>query len=198
MISHLKGTLSHKSPIHVVVDVNGVGYQVHVPLSTYYALPEPGGDVFLKIHTHVREDAFKLFGFLTDEEQMIFEKLISITKVGPKLALGILSGMPPEDLMNAVMAQDIAKIATIPGVGRKTAERLTLELKDKLADVAIEFAPSQGPSGEVGVLDDAVSALVNLGYKKPQAEKALKSIWEKNGKTTPLEDLIKESLNVLS
>ena len=199
MISHLKGTLSSKSPISVVVDVNGVGYQVFAPLSTFYALPEPGAEVLLKIHTHVREDAFKLFGFLTDEEQMIFEKLITISKVGPKLALSILSGMPPEDLMTAVMEQDVAKIATIPGVGRKTAERLTLELKDKFKDIALDFSPGKGePVAAGGVMDDAVSALVNLGYKKPQAEKALKSIWEKNGQSTQLEDLIKESLNVLS
>jgi Holliday junction DNA helicase RuvA len=199
MISHLKGTLSHKSPIYIVVDVGGVGYQVFTSLSTFYALPETGEPVFLKIHSHVREDAFKLFGFLTDEEQMIFEKLISISKVGPKLALSILSGMPPVDLMTAIMENDVARISTIPGVGRKTAERLTLELKDKLGDITLEFSPgSERPSSLGGVLDDALSALVNLGYKKPQAEKALKSIWEQNGKNHTLEDLIKESLNVLS
>ncbi len=199
MISHLKGTLSHKSPVSLVVDVNGVGYQVFTSLSTFYALPEPGQAVFLKIHTHVREDAFKLFGFITDEEQMIFQKLISISKVGPKLALSILSGMPPVDLMKAIMENDVAKISTIPGVGKKTAERLTLELKDKLADITVEFSPGAGGQTPIGgVLDDAVSALVNLGYKKQQAERALKSIWEKNGKNASLEDLIKESLNVLS
>jgi Holliday junction DNA helicase RuvA len=155
--------------------------------------------VFLKIHTHVREDAFKLFGFITDEEQLIFQKLISISKVGPKLALSILSGMPPVDLMTAIMENDVAKISTIPGVGKKTAERLTLELKDKLGDITVEFSPGESrPASSGGVLDDAVSALVNLGYKKPQAEKALKSIWEQNSKNHSLEDLIKESLNVLS
>jgi holliday junction DNA helicase RuvA len=199
MISHLKGTLSYKSPVYVVVDVNGVGYQVFVSLTTYYALPEIGGNVFLKIHTHVREDAFKLFGFLTDEEQLVFEKLISISKVGPKLALSILSGMQPVDFMTAVMENDVDRISTIPGVGKKTAERLTLELKDKLKDITVEFSPGSGegiPAG--GVVEDAVSALVNLGYKKPQAEKAIKSIWEKNGQSSELEDLIKESLNLLS
>jgi len=199
MISHLKGTLSHKSPVSLVVDVNGVGYQVFTSLTTYYALPEPGDAVFLKIHTHVREDAFKLFGFITDEEKTIFEKLISISKVGPKLALSILSGMPPQDLMTAIMENDVARISTIPGVGKKTAERLTLELKDKLSDITVEFSPGGGgPVSPGGVLDDAVSALVNLGYKKQQAEKALKSVWEQNGKNHSLEDLIKESLNVLS
>jgi Holliday junction DNA helicase RuvA len=199
MISHLKGTLSQKSPITIVVDVGGVGYQVFTSLTTFYALPETGEAVFLKIHTHVREDAFKLFGFITDEEQMIFQKLISISKVGPKLALSILSGMPPVDLMTAIMENNVAKISTIPGVGKKTAERLTLELKDKLGDITLEFSPgSNKPAPLGGVLDDAVSALVNLGYKKPQAEKALKSIWEQNGKDHSLEDLIKASLNVLS
>ena len=199
MISHLKGTLSQKSPVSIVVDVNGVGYQVFTSLTTFYALPEPGKAVFLKIHTHVREDAFKLFGFITDEEQLIFQKLISISKVGPKLALSILSGMPPVDLMTAIMENNVAKISTIPGVGKKTAERLTLELKDKLGDITLEFSPGDSrPTSLGGVLDDAVSALVNLGYKKPQAEKALKSIWERNGKDHSLEDLIKESLNVLS
>ncbi len=199
MISHLKGTLSQKSPVSIVVDVNGVGYQVFTSLTTFYALPEPDETVFLKIHTHVREDAFKLFGFITDEEQLIFQKLISISKVGPKLALSILSGMPPVDLMTAIMNNDVTRISTIPGVGKKTAERLTLELKDKLGDITLEFSPgSERPSSLGGVLDDAVSALVNLGYKKPQAEKALKSIWEQNGKDHTLEDLIKESLNVLS
>jgi holliday junction DNA helicase RuvA len=199
MIAHLKGTRSYKSPVYVVVDVNGVGYQVFVSLSTFYALPESGGAVFLKIHTHVREDAFKLFGFLTSEEQLIFEKLISISKVGPKLALSILSGMQPVDFMTAILENDVARISTIPGVGKKTAERLTLELKDKLKDITIEFSPDGEqavPTG--GVVDDAVSALVNLGYKKPQAEKTVKSIWEKNGKSCELENLIKESLNVLS
>jgi len=199
MISHLKGTLSQKSPVSIVVDVGGVGYQVFTSLTTFYALPETGEAVFLKIHTHVREDAFKLFGFITDEEQMIFQKLISISKVGPKLALSILSGMPPVDLMTAIMENDVAKISTIPGVGKKTAERLTLELKDKLGDITVEFSPGNAkPASLGGVLDDAVSALVNLGYKKPQAEKALKSIWEQNGKDHSLEDLIKASLNILS
>jgi holliday junction DNA helicase RuvA len=199
MISHLKGTLSYKSPVYVVVDVGGVGYQVFVSLTTYYALPESEANVFLKIHTHVREDAFKLFGFLTEEEQKIFEKLISISKVGPKLALSILSGMQPVDFMTAIMENDIGRISTIPGVGKKTAERLTLELKDKLKDITVEFSlGGAAPMPAGGVVEDAVSALVNLGYKKPQAEKTIKSIWEKNGQSVALEDLIKESLNVLS
>ena len=126
MIAQLRGTLLSKSPVEVVVDVGGVGYLVHAPLSTFYALPADGAAVTLKIHTHVREDAIKLYGFLTGEELVIFEKLIGISKVGPKLALSILSGMPPGELVAAVMANDVARLATIPGIGKKTAERLTL------------------------------------------------------------------------
>ncbi len=198
MIAHLTGTLRHKSPVHIVVDVQGVGYQVFVPLSTFYALPETGETIAVNVHTHLRDDALKLFGFLTLEEQMVFEKLIGISKVGPKLALAILSGMPPQELMTAIMEHDVARIATIPGVGKKTAERLALEMKDKLADVALEFSPQAPATASNGVLDDALSALINLGYKKPEAEKALKSIWEKNERESSLQDLIKDSLSVLS
>ncbi len=198
MIAHLTGTLRSKSPVHIVVDVQGVGYQVFVPLSTFYALPETGETVAVNIHTHLRDDALKLFGFLTQEEQMVFEKLIGISKVGPKLALSILSGMPPQELMTAVMEHDVARIATIPGVGKKTAERLALEMKDKLADVQVEFLPAAGATATSGVMDDALSALINLGYKKPEAEKALKSIWERDDQKSNLQDLIKDSLSVLS
>jgi Holliday junction DNA helicase RuvA len=197
MIAHLKGQLTYKSPEYTIVDVNGVGYQVFTPLSTYYALPSSGQTVSLMIHTRVREDELKLFGFLTEEEQTIFQKLITINKVGPRLALGILSGMSPEDLLSAVMNNDAAKLSTIPGVGKKTAERLTMEMKDKLADMALtmEHQPDSGPTQ--GFYDDALSALLNLGYKKPEAEKALKTIYNQNGKDASLEELIKESLNVL-
>lgn len=197
MIAHLKGQLTFKSPEYTIVDVNGVGYQVFTPLSTYYALPGSGQTVSLKIHTRVREDELKLFGFLTEEEQTIFQKLITINKVGPRLALGILSGMSPEDLLSAVMNNDAAKLSTIPGVGKKTAERLTMEMKDKLADMALanEHQPNAAPSQ--GFYDDALSALCNLGYKKPEAEKALKTIFNQNGKDASLEELIKESLNIL-
>ena len=197
MIAHLKGQLTYKSPEYTIVDVNGVGYQVFTPLSTYYALPDPGQTVSLRVHTRVREDELKLFGFLTEEEQTIFQKLITINKVGPKLALGILSGMSPADLISTVMNNDAARLSTIPGVGKKTAERLTLELKDKLADLALEMEHHPEAAPKQGFYDDALSALVNLGYKKPEAEKALKTIYNQNGKDASLEDLIKESLNIL-
>ncbi len=197
MIAHLKGQLTYKSPDHSIVDVNGVGYKVFTPLSTYYALPKPGESISLRIHTRVREDEFKLFGFLTEEEQAIFEKLITINKVGPKLALGILSGMSPADLISAVMSNDAARLSAIPGVGKKTAERLALEMKDKLSDLALEMKHQPDAGSPGGFYEDALSALVNLGYKKPQAEKALKSAYNENGKDSSLEDLIKESLNNL-
>ena len=197
MIAHLKGQLAYKSPEYTIVDVNGVGYQVFTPLSTYYALPNLGQTVSLRVHTRVREDELKLFGFLTEEEQTIFQKLITINKVGPRLALGILSGMSPADLFSAVMNNDIARLSTIPGVGKKTAERLTLEMKDKLADLALAMDHQPESARAEGFYDDALSALVNLGYKKPEAEKALKTIYNQNGKDASLEDLIKESLNVL-
>jgi len=198
MIAHLKGQLTYKSPEYTIIDVNGVGYQVFTPLSTYYALPSSGQIVSLRIHTRVREDELKLFGFLTEEEQTIFQKLITINKVGPRLALGILSGMSPADLLSAVMNNDAAKLSTIPGVGKKTAERLTMEMKDKLADMelATQHQPDSVPTTQ-GFYDDALSALCNLGYKRQEAEKALKTIYNQNGKDASLEELIKESLNIL-
>ena len=197
MIAHLIGKLIYKSPDHSIVDVKGIGYKIFTPLSTYYVLPKTGESVTLHIHTRVREDELKLFGFLTEEEQTIFEKLITINKVGPKLALGILSGMAPANLLTAVMSNDAARLSAIPGVGKKTAERLTLEMKDKLSDLTFEMAHQQDTEVPEGPYEDALSALVNLGYKKPQAEKSLKSAYNKIGKDSSLEDLIKESLNNL-
>ena len=160
MIAYLKGQLIYKSPEHTVVDVNGVGYKVFTPLSTYYSLPKPGESVSLRIHTRVREDELKLFGFLTEEEQTIFEKLITINKVGPKLALGILSGMSPTDLLTAIINNDAARLSAIPGVGKKTAERLALEMKDKLSDLALEMEHQPSASSPEGFYEDALSALV--------------------------------------
>ena len=197
MIAHLIGKLIYKSPDHSIVDVNGIGYKIFTPLSTYYVLPKTGESVTLHIHTRVREDELKLFGFLTEEEQTIFEKLITINKVGPKLALGSLSGMSPENLLTAIMNNDAARLSSIPGVGKKTAERLTLEMKDKLSDLTFEMAHQQDTEVPEGPYEDALSALVNLGYKNPQAEKSLKSAYNKIGKDSSLEDLIKESLNNL-
>ncbi len=199
MIAHLTGKLTHKSPDHIVVDVNGVGYQVFVPLSTFYALPDVGREVSLNIHTHLREAALKLFGFYTEEELKIFEQLITINKVGPKLAMTILSGMSPADLLSAINSSDVGKLNTIPGIGRKMAERLTLEMRDKLADISREFAAKTEDSvPRNGLFDDALSALVNLGYKKNEVEKTLKSIYSQGQQKDSLENLIKKSLNLLS
>ncbi|MDH5763689.1 MAG: Holliday junction branch migration protein RuvA [Nitrospinota bacterium] len=197
MIAHLKGRLLHKSPVSLVVDVQGVGYEVFIPLTAYYELPECGATVSLNIHTRIREDSLKLFGFINESDKQMFELLTRISKVGPKIALAILSGMTAQDLTRAVFEHDISTLSTIPGVGRKTAERLALELKDKLSELNLQpgTATTNTPGG--GIKDDAVSALVNLGYKKAQAEQALKKVWRDEPKPS-LEELIRDSLNCLS
>ena len=198
MIAHLSGKLTHKSPVTIIIDVNGVCYQVFIPLSTFYALPELESKISLGIHTHMREEALKLFGFYTIDEKKIFEKLITINKVGPKLALTILSGMPPADILSTIDSNDIVKLSTIPGIGRKTAERLILEMRDKLDGLSLDFVAKKGPGPEKGLFDDALSALVNLGYKKSQAEQTLKKVYAEKVGDTSIENLIKDSLNLLS
>ena len=198
MIAHLSGKLTHKSPVTIIIDVNGVGYQVFIPLSTFYALPELESKISLGIHTHMREEALKLFGFYTIDEKKIFEKLIAINKVGPKLALTILSGMPPADILSTIDSNDIVKFSTIPGIGRKTAERLILEMRDKLDGLSLDFVAKKSPGPEKGLFDDALSALVNLGYKKSQAEQTLKKVYAEKVGDTSIENLIKDSLNLLS
>lgn len=200
MIAHLKGRLLHKSPVSLVVDVQGVGYEVFIPLTAYYQLPECGATIALFIHTHLREESLKLFGFLNAEEKQMFELLIRISKVGPKIALAILSGMTAQDLTQAVFNNDISTLNTIPGVGRKTAERLALELKDKLSEMNLQPPTTVVAAGNApgnGLRDDAVSALVNLGYKKAQAEQALRKVWRDEARPS-LEELIRDSLNCLS
>ena len=198
MIAHLTGKLTHKSPVAIIIDVNGVGYQVFVPLSTFYALPELESKISLGIHTHMREEALKLFGFYTIDEKKIFEKLITINKVGPKLALTILSGMPPADILSTIDSNDIVKLSTIPGIGRKTAERLILEMRDKLDGLSLDFVATKGHGPEKGLFNDALSALVNLGYKKSQAEQTLKKVYAEKVGNASIENLIKDSLNLLS
>jgi holliday junction DNA helicase RuvA len=174
MIALLRGNLVEKNPSRLIVDVGGVGYDVLVPLSTFYVLGEPGAPVSLRIHTHVREEALALYGFATPLEQDLFERLISISGVGPKLALAVLSGIEPGDLVRAIRLQDVARLTAIPGIGKKTAERIGLELKDRLP-TALE-APGQGaveaaPGDQLRA--DLLSALVNLGYQRSAAEKAI-------------------------
>jgi Holliday junction DNA helicase RuvA len=177
MIALLRGTLLEKHPSRIVVDVGGVGYDVQVPLSTFYGLGDPGASVSIRIHTHVREDAIALFGFSTTLEQDLFERLISISGIGPKLALAVLSGIETSDLIRAIRTQDVARLTAIPGIGKKTAERIGLELKDRLpraAQVAGPAAPAASPGDQLR--DDLISALLNLGYQRAAAEKAVENV----------------------
>ena len=159
LIAFLRGRLLEKHPNRVIVDVQGVGYEVQVPVSSFYGMAEPGGDIALRVHTHVREDAIALFGFSTALELQLFERLIAVSGIGPKLALAVLSGIEPDDLIQAIQRADVVRLTAIPGVGKKTAERIVLELKDRLAAFAQTVEPSPGSS----LRDDLVSALVNLG-----------------------------------
>jgi Holliday junction DNA helicase RuvA len=175
VIAHLTGTLLEKQVQRLVVDVGGVGYEVFVPLSTFYSLGDPGSNVALRIHTQVREDAIQLFGFATPLEVALFERLISVSGIGPKVALAVLSGIEPADLLRAVRQADIARLTRIPGVGRKTAERLVLELKDRLPDAG-PGTTEQAGSSEGDVRDDVLSALANLGYQRAAAETAITKV----------------------
>jgi len=200
MIAHLSGNLLYKTVESLTVDVGGVGYEVHAPLTTFYALPDEGAAINLLIYTYVKEDAIKLFGFLTSAEKALFIKLIGVSGVGPKLGLNILSGMETKDLARAIKNGDIVRMNAIPGVGKKTAERLILELRDK-----IDFEPGDEEkerplsSADQRIEDDAISALVNLGYKKADVEKVLSRLLQEQGERQwTVEVLIKESLKVMS
>jgi Holliday junction DNA helicase RuvA len=173
VIAHLRGSILEKHPNRIVIDVNGVGYDVFVPLSTFYGLGEPGAAIALRIHTHVREDAFLLYGFATLLEQELFERLIGVSGIGAKVALAVLSGIEPQELIRAIERGDLARLTAIPGVGKKTSERIVLELKDRLPRAAATTAAAGAAAPAAPVLrDDVVSALVNLGYHRPLAEKA--------------------------
>jgi holliday junction DNA helicase RuvA len=174
MIGLLRGRIADKQPNTLIVDVQGVGYEVHVPLSTFYDAGDIGAEITLRIYTHVREDALQLYGFLTELERQLFEKLIGISGIGPKLAIAVLSGMDPRELMTSVQRGDVARLTGIPGVGKKTSERIVLELRDRLAQLPGGApAASAPPNGADRVRRDLLSALQNLGYHRPQAEKAI-------------------------
>ena len=197
VIALLQGTLIEKQPQRLIVDVHGVGYEVHVPLSTFYGLGELGSKVTLRVHTHVREDALALFGFATRLEQDLFERLIAISGIGPRLALAVLSGIEPQELVRAVRQADVARLTSIPGVGKKTAERISLELKDRLvAVVAMEGAALEGeePSGLRG---DLLSALANLGYQRAAAEKTVDRVLRRNGDAS-FQDALKNVLREIT
>ena len=197
MIGQLRGRLAGKRPNQVLVDVGGVGYLVQVPLSTYATLGELHAEVTLLIHTHVREDALALYGFLSSRERHFFELLLSASGVGPTLALKILSGMNVEELVPAIRSGDLARLTRIPGVGRKTAERIVVELKDKLDAVAVEAAEKPAPSSPAGVEADVVSALVNLGYDARTAESTVAEARREAG-TANFEKLLRSALQSLS
>jgi Holliday junction DNA helicase RuvA len=175
VIAHLVGTLLEKHLQRLVVDVGGVGYDVQVPLSTFYAAGDPGARVTLRIHTHVREDAIQLFGFLTPLELQLFERLISVSGIGPRVALSILSGIEPADLLRAIRESDVTRLTRIPGVGRKTAERLVVELKDRLPRDVEGEEPIEAEVGD-DVRTDILSALANLGYQRATVEKTVDKV----------------------
>ena len=177
MIAHLRGRLLEKHPNRIIVDVQGVGYDVHVPLSTIYEMAEPGSEIALRIHTHVREDALLLFGFATTLELLLFERLLGVSGIGPRLALAVLSGIEPNELVSAIRHANVARLTGIPGIGKKTAERIGLELKDRLpADLEIAEPPQSASTAADQLRDDLLSALVNLGYQRPVAEKAVEKV----------------------
>jgi Holliday junction DNA helicase RuvA len=196
VIAQISGTLAQKVPGEIVVDVVGVGYQIFIPLNVFYRLPDIGAPVSLQIHTHVRDDALQLFGFQDLAEKQIFLLLISVSGIGPKLAVNILSGIPAEELARALRVGDQARLVAIPGVGRKLAERMIVELKDKLA--TLSAAGVESPKPEIGsqVMQDAVSALVNLGYKRPEAEKTVREVLKSGDRS--LENVLKDTLRRLS
>jgi Holliday junction DNA helicase RuvA len=201
VIAHLRGRIFEKHPNRLVLDVNGVGYDVFVPLSTFYGLGEPGAETALRIHTHVREDALVLYGFATLLEQELFERLIGVSGIGPKVALAVLSGIEPLDLIRAIERGDLARLTAIPGVGKKTSERIVLELKDRLprAQVAAVAAGVALPESSTQ-RDDVLSALVNLGYHRPLAEKAVEAAINTLGPASDagFERMLKQALRELS
>lgn len=175
MIALLTGRIAHKSPEFIILDVNGVGYRVQIPFSTYYELPDEGGTVSLSIYTHVKEDAISLFGFRTQVEKQFFQMLISVSGIGPKMGKDILSNIQPNELAGAITRGDLARLAAIPGIGKKTAERLVLELRDKVLklDSSAPATTESRPAAAASVTDDVASALVNLGYKEALVRKTL-------------------------
>jgi len=192
MIAKITGTLEHKVPGEVIVDVGGVGYHVFIPLSVFYRLPEVGGPVSFYIHTHLREDALQLFGFLEHGEKQVFLLLNNVAGIGPKLAINILSGIPAEELARALREGDQPRLLSIPGVGRKLAERMIVELRDKF----LRISPEEGGRADGSqLMRDAVSALVNLGYRQGEAEKSVREITRQGEKTLP--EVLKEALRRL-
>ena len=193
MIARLSGKVLEKHPNRVIVDVSGVGYDVQVPLSTFYGCGEPGAGITLRIHTHVREDQLALYGFATELELVMFDKLIAVSGIGPKLALSVLSGIEPRDLAGAIQRNDFARLTAIPGVGKKTAERICVELRDRLPKTIDASPASEADSAR----EDLISALTNLGYHRQPIEKALDKLLAGNGDWR-FEDVLRAALKDLS
>ncbi len=195
MIAHLRGKLLSKHPNQAIVETGGVGYDVTISVPTFSDLPGIGGEVALYIHTHVREDLIALYGFLRPAEKQLFEKLITVSGIGPKLAITILSGMAADEMVGAIRGNDVVRLTRIPGIGKKTAERMVLELRDKLPPAAtgnVTALPTKS-----AIEDDVLSALVNLGYQRPAAERALERS-TKMGSGESFETMFREALGVLS
>ena len=195
MIAHLRGKLLGKHPNQAVVETGGVGYDVTISVPTFSDLPDVGSEVALHVHTHVREDSIALYGFLRPRDKQLFEKLITVSGIGPKLAITILSGMPADEMVEAIRGNDVGRLTRIPGIGKKTAERMVLELRDKLASAEAERVTAAAVSP---VEEDVLSALVNLGYQRAAAERALGSV-AKNGQSSGSFDrLFRQALALLS
>jgi holliday junction DNA helicase RuvA len=199
MIAHLRGIVLEKHPNQLILEAAGIGYDVQVPVSTYTALPDTGAEVCLRVHTNVREDAFQLFGFVTQQEKTVFERLIAVSGIGPKLAITVLSGLATADIIAAIRTGDVARLVRIPGVGKKTAERMILELKDKLTAVEAASAgvSAIAPASSLNPLEeDVLSALLNLGCSRPAAEDALRKA-QKQGVTEQFEPLFRTALSLV-
>jgi holliday junction DNA helicase RuvA len=206
MIAHLSGTLLYKQTTTVILDVGGVGYEVTIPLSTFYDLEDAGAVVKLRIYTHVREDALQLYGFKTARERELFQQLISVSGIGPKLGITMLSGMSADEIIVSIRQNNLARLTSIPGVGKKTAERLVIELRDKITALSSpaleeEFAAQAGagaPASEDAVRDDALSALINLGYQKAAGEKAITAAIQEGGDVVSVEIILRRALRTLA
>ena len=197
MIAFLRGRVLDKQPNRIIIDVQGVGYELHVPLSTYYEVGNEGAEISLRVHTHVREEALQLYGFLTSLEQHLFERLIGVSGIGPKLAIAVLSGIDSGELVAAVQRADVARLTRVPGIGKKTAERIVLELKDRLAQLVVPVGAGDTPASPGDRLrDDLVSALQNLGYHRPLAEKAVEASL-KSSANAGFEDALRGALREL-
>ena len=205
MIAHLSGTLLSKQPNSVIVDVGGVGYEVNIPVSTFYDLEEPGSNVQLRIYTHVREETLQLYGFKTARERELFMRLISVSGIGPKLGITLLSGMSADEMIASIRTNNLARLTLIPGVGRKTAERLVMELRDRVASLSTDLEKELGETTAAGaplvtedsLRSDVLSALLNLGYQRTSAEKAVTAALDEGGEIS-MELILRRSLRKLA